>query len=108
MSTRDLPASLSDLLFPPAEPGVGLRLLAEVEHVAGSGTIGRPHIAQILIEKGYVNGMKDAFERFLGTRGAAYVRACRSWCPAKRPARAAVAPARPVPPALKRPPSLST
>jgi predicted metal-dependent phosphoesterase TrpH len=48
--------------------------LAEVEHVAGSGTIGRPHIAQILIEKGYVNGMKEAFERFLGSRGAAYVR----------------------------------
>ncbi len=48
--------------------------LAEVEHVAGSGTIGRPHIAQILIEKGYVKGMKEAFDRFLGVRGAAYVR----------------------------------
>jgi hypothetical protein len=48
--------------------------LAEVEHVAGSGTIGRPHIAQILINKGYVRGMKEAFERFLGVRGKAYVR----------------------------------
>jgi 3',5'-nucleoside bisphosphate phosphatase len=48
--------------------------LAEVEQVAGSGTIGRPHIAQVLIEKGYVKGMKEAFERFLGVRGAAYVR----------------------------------
>jgi predicted metal-dependent phosphoesterase TrpH len=48
--------------------------LAEVEHVAGSGTIGRPHIAQLLIEKGYVKGMKEAFERFLGVRGTAYVR----------------------------------
>jgi predicted metal-dependent phosphoesterase TrpH len=48
--------------------------LAEVEHVAGSGTIGRPHIAQVLIEKGHVKGMKEAFERFLGVRGAAYVR----------------------------------
>ncbi|MDH4193061.1 MAG: PHP domain-containing protein [Nitrospirota bacterium] len=48
--------------------------LAEVEHVAGRGTIGRPHIAQVLIEKGYVKGMKEAFERFLGIRGAAYVR----------------------------------
>ena len=48
--------------------------LAEVEHVAGSGTIGRPHIAQVLIEKGYVKGMKEAFERFLGVRGTAYVR----------------------------------
>ena len=48
--------------------------LSEVEHVAGSGTIGRPHIAQLLIEKGYVKGMKEAFERFLGVRGTAYVR----------------------------------
>ncbi len=48
--------------------------LAEIEHVAGSGTIGRPHIAQILINKGYVRGMKEAFERFLGVRGKAYVR----------------------------------
>jgi 3',5'-nucleoside bisphosphate phosphatase len=48
--------------------------LAEVEQVAGSGTIGRPHIAQVLIDKGYVKGMKEAFERFLGVRGAAYVR----------------------------------
>jgi 3',5'-nucleoside bisphosphate phosphatase len=48
--------------------------LAEVRQIAGSGTLGRPHIAQMLIEKGYVNGMKEAFERFLGVRGAAYVR----------------------------------
>ena len=48
--------------------------LSEVEHVAGSGTIGRPHIAQLLIKKGYVKGMKEAFERFLGVRGTAYVR----------------------------------
>jgi 3',5'-nucleoside bisphosphate phosphatase len=48
--------------------------LAEVEHVAQRGAIGRPHIARILIEKGYVNGMKEAFERFLGSRGKAYVR----------------------------------
>ena len=48
--------------------------LAEVEHVAGGGTMGRPHIAHMLIEKGYVKGMKEAFDRFLGVRGAAYVR----------------------------------
>lgn len=48
--------------------------LSEVEHVAGGGTMGRPHIAQLLIEKGYVKGIKEAFDRFLGVRGAAYVR----------------------------------
>lgn len=48
--------------------------LAEVEQAAGNGTIGRPHIAQILINKGYVKGMKEAFERYLGSRGTAYIR----------------------------------
>jgi 3',5'-nucleoside bisphosphate phosphatase len=48
--------------------------LPEVEQVAGGGTIGRPHIARILIDKGYVKEMKEAFERFLGTGGEAYVR----------------------------------
>lgn len=47
--------------------------LSEVTQVAGTGTIGRPHIAQVLIEKGYVMGFKEAFERFLGLRGKAYV-----------------------------------
>jgi predicted metal-dependent phosphoesterase TrpH len=46
----------------------------EVAHVAGSGTIGRPHIAQVLMGKGYVTGIKEAFERFLGFGGKAYVR----------------------------------
>ncbi|GJL61118.1 MAG: PHP-like protein [Nitrospirales bacterium] len=48
--------------------------LSEVEQVAGGGTMGRPHIAHMLIEKGYVKGIKEAFDRFLGVRGAAYVR----------------------------------
>ncbi len=47
--------------------------LKDVEHVSGIGTIGRPHIAQVLIAKGYVTSMKDAFEQFLGSRGKAYV-----------------------------------
>jgi len=36
-------------------------------------TIGRPHIAQVLMEKGYVSSVKDAFDRLLGSGGAAYV-----------------------------------
>jgi hypothetical protein len=48
--------------------------LEEVKLVAGTGTIGRPHIAQVLIAKGYIKTMKDAFEQLLGSRGKAYVR----------------------------------
>ena len=47
--------------------------LAEVELASGTGTIGRPHIAQVLIDKGYIKTMKDAFEQLLGSRGKAYV-----------------------------------
>jgi predicted metal-dependent phosphoesterase TrpH len=47
--------------------------LEEVELASGIGTIGRPHIAQVLIAKGYIKTMKDAFEQLLGSRGKAYV-----------------------------------
>ena len=47
--------------------------LEEVEQASGAGTIGRPHIAQMLLAKGHVKSMKEAFEQFLGTRGKAYV-----------------------------------
>ncbi|MBC8079009.1 MAG: PHP domain-containing protein [Gorillibacterium sp.] len=36
-------------------------------------TVGRPHIAQWLIKHGVVKSMKEAFDRYLGKNGAAYV-----------------------------------
>ena len=47
--------------------------LKEIQHAAGTGSIGRPHIAQTLIAKGHTSNMKDAFDHFLGSRGKAYV-----------------------------------
>ena len=47
--------------------------LEEVQQASGAGTIGRPHIAQVLVAKGYVKSMKEAFEQLLGSRGKAYV-----------------------------------
>jgi 3',5'-nucleoside bisphosphate phosphatase len=37
------------------------------------GSIGRPHVARVLLAKGYVHSTRDAFERYLGGGGAAYV-----------------------------------
>ncbi|BAU27443.1 hypothetical protein DFP93_102311 [Aneurinibacillus soli] len=37
------------------------------------GNVGRPHIAEVLIEKGIVSSMEEAFTRYLGSTGAAYV-----------------------------------
>ncbi|ULL17423.1 PHP domain-containing protein [Paenibacillus sp. H1-7] len=36
-------------------------------------TIGRPHIADALVRKGYVADMAEAFDRYLGKDGAAYI-----------------------------------
>ena len=47
--------------------------LTDVEQCGGIGTIGRPHIAQVLLSKKHVSSIKDAFEQFLGSRGKAYV-----------------------------------
>ncbi len=46
--------------------------LQEVEEVA-SGLIGRPHIASIMIEKGYATKMDEVFEKFLVRGGPCYV-----------------------------------
>ena len=47
--------------------------LDEVQQLAGSGSIGRPHVAQVLIRHGHASNFKEAFEKYLGTRGKAYV-----------------------------------
>ena len=44
-----------------------------VEEIAGSGSIGRPHIAQAMLEKGYVTSFKEAFTKYIGFKGPAYI-----------------------------------
>jgi len=44
-----------------------------VQEIAGDGTLGRPHIAQAMIEKGYIQEFKEAFSKYIGHGGPAYV-----------------------------------
>ena len=44
-----------------------------VREIAGAGSVGRPHIAQAMHEKGYVPSIKEAFNRYIGRDGPAYV-----------------------------------
>jgi predicted metal-dependent phosphoesterase TrpH len=44
-----------------------------VKQLAGDGSIGRPHIAQALLEKGYVFSRGEAFEKYIGRGGPAYL-----------------------------------
>lgn len=53
------------------ELGVEIEL-SEVEAVAGDGAVGRPHIAQVLVRKGAVASLREAFDRYLGKGAAAY------------------------------------
>lgn len=45
----------------------------EVRALAGSDSVGRPHIARVLINKGVVTSAKEAFDRFLADGKPAYV-----------------------------------
>jgi 3',5'-nucleoside bisphosphate phosphatase len=44
-----------------------------VQEIAGTGTIGRPHIAQALLEKGYIATIREAFDKYIAWGGPAYV-----------------------------------
>ena len=53
------------------ELGVAITM-QELEAEANGGVIGRPHIAAILLRKGYVTSIKQAFDKYLAPGGAAY------------------------------------
>ena len=44
----------------------------EVEREAGGNVVGRPHIAALLVRKGYVSSIKQAFDKYLAPGGLAY------------------------------------
>ena len=53
---------------------LGIKISAErVLEIVGHGSAGRPHVARALIEKGYVEGVREAFEKYLDYRAPAYV-----------------------------------
>jgi len=46
---------------------------AEVLAKAGDGALGRPHVAAVLVEKGVVSRIGEAFDKYIGEDGPAYV-----------------------------------
>ena len=52
---------------------LGVSLDYEAVTVLAQGVVGRPHIAQALLAQGVVSSFKEAFTRFLGAYGKAYV-----------------------------------
>lgn len=45
----------------------------EVKELAGEASIGRPHIARILVEKKVIGSINEAFSAYIGPQGRAYV-----------------------------------
>ncbi len=46
--------------------------LDEVAAVAGGGQLGRPHFARVMLQKGYVEKLQDAFDKYLAKGAPAY------------------------------------
>ena len=44
-----------------------------VQEIAGNGSIARPHIAQAMLEKGYITSIREAFNKYIARDGPAYV-----------------------------------
>lgn len=45
----------------------------QVQRIAGEASVGRPHVAQALVEKGHVATVKEAFDKYIARNGPAYV-----------------------------------
>ena len=53
------------------ELGVAITM-EEIEAEAGGNVVGRPHIAAVLLRKGYVSSIKQAFDKYLAQGAPAY------------------------------------
>lgn len=47
--------------------------LSEAMAQAGNGSLGRPHLAKIMIEKGYVKDYDEAFDKYIGDEAPCFV-----------------------------------
>ena len=55
------------------ELGMGIDY-QEVIDAAGGSIVGRPHIGQVMMQKGYVKSIHEAFTKYIGQGGEAYIR----------------------------------
>jgi len=58
--------------------GLGIQVAWQrVQELAGGGSMGRPHIAQAMFERGYISSLEEAFIKYIGRKGPAYVKRAR-------------------------------
>lgn len=73
---------LPEMLTKLAELGMPLTETEIAEQVGSSPSLGRPHVADAMVAKGYVRDRQEAFDHFLHDGGPAY--ANRYSCPLRR------------------------
>lgn len=73
---------LPEMLAKLTELGMPLTETEIAEQVGSSPSLGRPHVADAMVAKGYVRDRQEAFDRFLYDGGPAY--ANRYSCPLRR------------------------
>lgn len=53
---------------------MGLEIyLKDVTEMAGQGALGRAHVAKVLLKKGYIHDIQEAFDRYIGRNSPGYV-----------------------------------
>ncbi|HEY7124805.1 MAG TPA: PHP domain-containing protein [Ktedonobacterales bacterium] len=52
---------------------LGMNIAWERVRELAAGTVGRPHVAAALVERGYATSVADAFDRYLNRNGPAYI-----------------------------------
>jgi predicted metal-dependent phosphoesterase TrpH len=45
----------------------------EIQEFSGRGTIGRLHLARLMLKKGYINSLSEAFQKYIGDKSPAYI-----------------------------------
>ena len=54
--------------------GLGVHIdWRRVQEIAGDGSMARPHVAQAMLEKGYITSIREAFDKYIARDGPAYV-----------------------------------
>lgn len=51
--------------------------MSMVETIAGTGSMGRPHLAEAMVESGFVANLSEAFEKYIGAGKPAYIPRCK-------------------------------
>ncbi|MDI6851060.1 MAG: PHP domain-containing protein [bacterium] len=54
--------------------GLGIEINPDISKFEENKAIGRPHIARELLERGFVSSIEEAFEKYIGDSGPAYVK----------------------------------